>query len=155
MLLAIDPGRDTGWALFSGDRLVACGLGDPRLSEKHRIAELERVVIERPMVYPRGQTKNPNDVVALALGAGEWGGLYRQWTDVEYVFPFQWKGSVPKAVHHARVLAKLSAEERALADEAIARGRSGVNSSLGKAIAPSKRHNVLDAIGLGLFGVGR
>lgn len=153
MLLAIDPGTDTGWALFSDandrdgrHRLVACGLGDPRLSDKHRAADITRVVIERPMIYPRGQTKNPNDVVALAVNAGEWGGLYRQWAAVEYVLPFQWKGSVPKSIHHERVLAKLSDAERVVVDQTLTRGRS---------IARGKRHNVLDAIGLGLFGVGR
>ena len=107
------------------------------------------------MIYPRGQTKNPNDVVELALNAGEWGGLYRQWADVEYVFPFQWKGSVPKSIHHTRVLAKLSEAERAVADQAISRGRSGVSKSLATPVPASKRHNVLDAIGLGLFRVGR
>jgi hypothetical protein len=162
MLLAIDPGTDTGWALFSDSsdrddryRLIACGLGDPRLSDRHRIADITRVVIERPMIYPRGQTKNPNDVLSVAVNAGEWGGLYRQWATIEYVLPFQWKGSVPKAIHHERVLAKLSDAERAVVDQAMARGRSDASQAQAKRVARGKRHNVLDAVGLGLFGVGR
>jgi hypothetical protein len=156
MLLAIDPGLDTGWALFStAGQLVACGLGDPRLSDRHRVADLRTVVIERPFVYPRGQTKNPNDVLSLAVNAGEWGGLYRQWADVKYVLPFQWKGSVPKKISHARISAKLSDAEKAVVDTAMARGRSCASKALGRPIARSLQHNVLDAVGLGLFTVSR
>jgi hypothetical protein len=156
MLLAIDPGVDTGWALFSSaGQLIACGLGDPRMSDRHRVADLRTVIIEQPFVYPRGQTKSPNDVVTLALNAGEWAGLYRQWADVRYVLPFQWKGSVPKKISHARILAKLSEAERAVVDAAISRGRSCATKALGRPIAPSQQHNVLDAIGLGLFAVSR
>jgi hypothetical protein len=156
MLLAIDPGLDTGWALFSSAaQLVACGLGDPRMSDRHRVADLRTVVIEQPFVYPRGQTKNPNDVITLALNAGEWGGLYRQWADVKYVLPFKWKGSVPKRISHVRILGKLSDRERTVVDTAMALGRSCAPKALGRPIARSLQHNVLDAVGLGLFAVSR
>jgi hypothetical protein len=53
--------------------------------------------------------------------------------------PSAWKGQVPKSVHHARILAALSYEEQ---------------SRIPK-LPTSKLHNVLDAVALGLFHVGR
>lgn len=165
MHLAIDPGADTGWALFdSGPArvLLACGLGDPRHCPRHAASALRGVLIEHPFVYPRGQTKNPNDIVKLAINAGEWGGRYKQWTDVTYVLPFQWKGAVPKGVHHQRILAKLSEDEREIVRNA--RASWSVGSGVGERISrlhetrpvpKGKLHNVLDAVGLGLYQVGR
>ena len=165
MLLAIDPGLDVGWALFlDTGRLLACGLGDPRIHELHKASEIRDVIIEHPFVYPRGQTKDPNAIVKLAIGAGEWAGTYRQWAQIEYVLPWQWKGSVPKVIHHERLLAILSTDEL----EVFKKGtktytKMHVSASSvkdGYAPAPrkmpaSKKHNVLDAIGLGLFFLGR
>jgi hypothetical protein len=146
VLLAIDPGVDTGWSLFLANRLVACGLGDPRHSTAHRIKDIATVVVEKPYYYP-GSPVNPNDLITLALCAGELAGRYRQWAEIRYVFPFQWKGSVPKAKHHPRILAKLDASELAVLKSAR---RDAVNP-----VQKSKEHNVLDSVGLGLFGVGR
>lgn len=143
MLLAIDPGESSGWAVFDDClRLVACGLGQPPAQR----APFVRVIVERPKIYPKGKTKNPNDVLTLALNAGEWAGEYRalsRTTSVEYVTPQDWKGQTPKEIQHARDYDKLSPEER----HVVAKG--------GKGIAPSKRHNMLDAVGIGLFAVGR
>ena len=146
MLLAIDPGTDCGWSLFVETRLVACGLGDPRHSTAHRVKDIERVVIERPFVYPKSPV-DPNDIIALALKAGEWAGHYRSWSEIVYVFPWQWKGSVPKPIHHQRIRAKLSEQELKVL-------RLAKRDTL-HAVQKSKVHNVVDAIGLGLFGVGR
>lgn len=168
MLLAIDPGVDTGWALFlSSGRLIDCGLGHPGQSQHFRTRDLARVVIEHPMIYPRGQTPDPNAIVRLAVNAGEWGGRFGPFADVTYVFPNRWKGSVPKDIHQARVWAKLSEEEKTVVDLSI-RARRRVSPGrppntpeppqilpLRTKIAPSKRHNMLDAIGLGLYTLGR
>jgi hypothetical protein len=109
-------------------------------------AAITRVVIERPMIYPGGRQKaRPADIIALAVRAGEWGGKVAAFTGSvpEYVEPARWKGQVPKDIHHARILAKLSPEEQA------------VLTSAGNGVAPSKRHNIVDAVGIGLFAVGR
>lgn len=142
MLLAIDPGTDTGWAVFdSARRLKACGLGDPR--DCHWTDLAKRVVIEQPKIYPNGGTKNPNDVLKLAVKAGEWSGYFGRIAEVQYVVPQDWKGKVPKAIQNARDWDRLAPEEKAIVD-AAARG-----------MAASKRHNMLDAVGIGLWGVGR
>jgi len=139
MHLAIDPGETTGWALFSSDgRLAMCGIGHPEG------APTLGVLIERPRIYPHGRTKDPNSVLSVAINAGEWAGQYRACGYVvDYVEPLRWKGQVPKDIHHARVFAKLDDHEKAIVDEC------------GRGIAPSKRHNMIDAVGLGLYKVGR
>ncbi len=147
MLLAIDPGADTGWALFdSARRLTACGLGSPVLPGRL----IEDVLIECPKLRPRGE-KNPNAILLVARNAGEWAGRLEGQTAgrIRYVTPNDWKGSTSKDISHARLWAKLDPKEQAIVDKAFAEapGRNG--------LAPSKRHNVLDAIGIGLYGVGR
>jgi hypothetical protein len=141
MLLAIDPGLATGWALLdSGGRLQCCGLNLPPDVLPARC----RVIVERPRIYPGGRTKNPNDVLSVAINAGEWAGRYQaRGFKVEYVEPQKWKGSVPKEIHHPRIFAKLTPSEQIVLADA------------GKGIAPSKRHNLLDAIGIALWAAGR
>jgi hypothetical protein len=138
MLLAIDPGAAAGWALFEGKRLAACGL-----DIFTHCPLVDRVVIERPH---SAKTKAPvRDVITLAIRAGEWGGRLRELLGVEpeYVEPATWKGSTPKDISHARTWAKLSPDERVVLAKA------------GEGVAPSKRHNVVDAVGLALWAVGR
>ncbi len=143
MLLAIDPGTHTGWAVFGGDRrLKACGVGDPRSSHWTDLAK--EVVVEKPRIYPSGRTSNPNDVLTLAVKAGEWAGRFDRIAKVRYVEPSEWKGgSVRKDIQNARDRAKLTPGERAIVD------------ATGQEMSDSTRHNMLDAIGIGLFGVGR
>lgn len=150
MFVAIDPGMTTGWALWGrhasvGLVLFACGIGDPRTCPRHVVHSedpidvVNDVWIEQPVIYPHAKPR-PNDILKLAMNAAEWGGLYRALAvDVHYVEPAQWKGQVPKATHHARVWAALSDAERDVVDLG------------GRGVAPSKRHNMLDAVGLGLW----
>lgn len=143
MLLAIDPGTVTGWALFtSAKRLLACGLNDPSACRWHVPSAFSKVVIERPKIYPGGRTKNPNDVLSVAINAGEWAGRYKhQGCEIEYVEPSGWKGQTPKEIQHRRDWARLSLEEQ------------DVVSAAGKSMPASKRHNMLDAVGIGLWAV--
>ncbi len=164
MLLAIDPGADSGWSLFLGSTCVACGLGDPRTSPRHRLSDITDVVIERPRIYPHDKP-DPNDILTLAIRAGEWGGVYRSHANVRYVTPSEWKGSVPKAIHHARLVTKLSSDETALIQTVFRSGYRSlkVRKIMDRLEAPpvplpmpkGKQHNVLDAVGIGLFAVGR
>lgn len=150
-LLAIDPGvHHHGLALFHDDgRLSRCGLvrgpaGRTSLAEgASRLAYLTdrwldergaRVVAELPQ--DRGQDRvPPADLIALSVVLG-WtlGALAWQTT---LISPADWKGSTPKSKHQPRIIAALSPDEAALIP-------SG-------ALA----HNVVDAIGIGLWAVGR
>lgn len=140
MLLAIDPGACSGWAFFLGNGLIDCGIGDPPPPG----SLLQRIVIEHPVIYPGGRTANPNSIVKLAINAGEWGGRYRHLgCAVDYVLPATWKGRVKAEVCIERTRAALKPTEKLLVE---------IRESN---IAKSKRHNMLDAIGLGLFACGR
>jgi hypothetical protein len=134
MYLTIDPGIATGWALWSAVRLLECGLGTPPAR-----ADLEAVWIESPVIYPHSRAR-PNDILKLARDAGAHAGLYLSLgVNVRFVEPARWKGQVPKTIHHARVWSQLQPGEQSIVHE----GCLGV--------APSKRHNVLDAVGMGLW----
>lgn len=135
---AIDPGACTGWAVFDGATLVLCGVCDP--------AELsfrggEKAVIERPDAHRgREQKAKPESIATLLMLVGQYTERARvAGVSVQLVKPSAWKGAVPKDVHQVRVLNELTSAERiALAD-----------------LSKTKRHNMIDAIGLGLWSVGR
>jgi hypothetical protein len=164
-MLSFDPGADTGWGVFvpgpSGAldrsaRLVSCGLSTakkpsmPAPGNECTLAPaggcygpIRRVVSERPKYYP--QSKVPaKDLITLAIRAGMTAGPYAAaGAEVEFFEPWEWKGVVPKDTHHQRLWSKLTPTEQNLVSNA-ARG-----------IAPSKRHNIMDGIGIGLFALGR
>lgn len=145
MLLAIDPGRDTGWAEFTANRkLYACGLGDPRMTRPSG-AIPEQVVIEKPRIYPTARSKgDPNDIITLAISIGRYAEYYAdRGATVELVWPYEWKQQLPKSVCAARVYAALDTKEQLIVDAA------------GKQMAQAKVHNMMDAIGIGLYFLGR
>jgi hypothetical protein len=161
MILSIDPGLDTGWALWRAGRLAACGFGCPRVHPLHvvqpRTADTDAihdVWIEDQEIYPRSPVP-PNDVLALARLAHFERGLYTAvGCAVHMVLPRAWKGMTPctcsarnpdpaACTHHSRVWGKLSVHEQDLAAEAL------------RGMAPSKRHNVLDAVGIGQWAIGK
>lgn len=129
--LAIDPGRDNGWSIYSDRWLVDCGLGDPPLGI------YSFIVAERPQIYERGDV-DPNDIVTLAIRLGRQLGRFPE-SPIGLVLPAKWKGQVPKPIHNRRVLDALSpAEEKVY---------------LACGVSESKRHNVIDAIGLGKWAL--
>lgn len=124
MLLAIDPGRDTGWSIWYQGALVSAGLG---LAPRQLYDE---VVIEVPEVYPGGPKVDPNDLITLAVLVGRY---VERYNTVSYlVKPKRWKGQVPKEIHHRRLRAAIPGIDKHLV---------GIRETL--------KHNVLDAIGIG------
>lgn len=143
VFVTIDPGNDTGWALWEAGALAACGLGDPRSSALHVVEHVDDVWIEEPVIYPHSKAR-PNDIKALAMTAARWGAIYELCAvDVHFVEPARWKGQLPKDVCHARSWGKLQPNERAIVDKAV------------RGMAPSKRHNVLDAVAIGVWVLKR
>jgi len=139
ILVAIDPGVSTGWARFVDKWLSSCGLGDPPIDHENMAMPTD-VIIEVPQVY-RGhlQKGDPNDLITLAVQVGRY--AQRSKGLVRLVKPAEWKGQVLKEIHGARVLEVLDDAERGI----VALG----------ARPKSKAHNVLDAVGLGLWALGR
>ena len=147
-LVAIDPGaKHLGWARFDGGVLVSCGLSKARTpgahadNVRHAISwwPVDIVIVEQ--MSPRDLPNEADLLRVTETGCYVAGEL--QPRTFRLVPARTWKGSVPKDIHHRRVRAKLSTVEIAR----LERGLEGV--------APRLQHNVLDAVGIGLFGVGR
>ena len=143
-LIAIDPGKSHfGYAVFSYGTLIACGT--PEHTNPTALAQIaidlhsfydrqteERVtlVMEVPQHYLRTRrAKSLEGLVALcaAIDRAVHVGRFYQ--------PKEWKGQVPKPAHHKRLRRVLNSFECSLWD--------------------AVDHNAKDAIGIGLFYLGR
>ncbi len=165
-LIAIDPGvRSMAIAVFHDDGTMVDAWNEAapmyntesfsRLLERwgspsvrlfgrlnsHLRLETNRVVGERQVVYSgaKGLKTNPNDLLDLAMCAGAFFSaicvdMQAQLTVVE---PAEWKAQVPKDITKRRILELLSHSEPL----SIKKG--------------GEMHNVYDAIGIGLFALGR
>jgi hypothetical protein len=156
ILIAIDPGLQcTGIAVFDAGVLkavhgVCTSASDDLVTRVLAVVAVVRgagegasqCVIEMPLLYPNGKIKGSgNDIVKLATLAGASMAALPH-CRVQAVPPAGWKGQVPKKIHQPRILAKLSAAERALVDKAERR-------------YGAKTHNIIDAIGIGLYALRR
>ena len=151
MLASIDPGvNGAGLAIWDGRELIrACYVSPMPFCRPDRLCrvayqteiEISRTtvdvlprVIELPRVYPGARKNDPNDLVDLACVAGALGNEF-----TEYVYPRTWKGQVPKVVMGKRIMSRLSEGEKWNIEKC----------------PESLKHNVLDAIGIGLWKLGR
>lgn len=134
VILAIDPGIDTGWALINEEGLLyLAGLGPPGWWGTATFC-----VIEKPQVYRgRASKGDPNDLITLAITVGRYVEQASGRVPVHLVLPTTWKGQIKKEIHHPRILGALSQAERDLLH------------STTKHLAKGKLHNVYDAVGLG------
>ena len=144
-LLSIDPGlKSVGWAYWGGRELVCCGLSRTKETDVSKQAhahwrniemyqDAERRVSEMMVWRGKNAKSSPADLLKLNIIAGR---LASEW-----LAPSTWKGWVEKKIHQPRILAKLSAEERAVL--------------AGCKCPPSLLHNVIDAVGIGLYCLGR
>lgn len=145
-LIAIDPGTEqAGFALFEDEQLVVAELVREKGSTKEQRAWKVAcklgdlcvpdcdLVIEHPQIYARS-TSDPDDLLALALVVG---GVLSLFKGGEIVRPRTWKGQVPKKIMTNRILKQLDEKERLLCSKV------------------KDNHNVLDAIGVGLWKLKR
>lgn len=144
-LVAIDPGETSGWAVFSsvGDHLIACGTHTepPHLLTAVLGFTSYYAVIEKPVSYPMDKV-DANDLITLAIRVGEWKAYLEQLgAEIELVKPRTWKGTVPKTIHNDRIVALLTEEEKALMPK--------------RPRAKTYDHNMLDAVGIGLWKLQR
>jgi len=128
--------------------------------------EVHTVVWERPQVDRRTRQSVPS-IVRLAAEGGTLAGLYAGACGARIVpvSPTEWKGAVSKPVHHKRLWRVLSEEERSQLgarvgreiDAACRRGALDRWSRPGASYYPGgfAEHNLLDAIGIGLWHLGR
>lgn len=146
---AIDPGKHhTALALFDRDTreyyrgwLIPTGSYPDGL--KHLAGEVEIVVMELPQVYPGARSNDPNDLISIAYAGGVVSGYFGPYVTRETLSPNAWKGQVPKGVTEQRVLGAMSQFEL----DRLSRDLLLIPESL--------RHNLFDAVGLGLVACGR
>lgn len=109
--------------------------------QSHVRLERNRIVGERQVVYPgaKGLKTNPNDLLDLAMCAGAFYGALcvDMVATLTVVEPAEWKAQVPKDITRKRIETLLGSTEKML----IKKG--------------GEMHNVYDAIGIGLFALGR
>lgn len=140
-MLSIDPGKNQGWGYFEGDLLLDAGKGEiPELFDRI----VKQVVIEAPRWYPKEREVDVNDLLDLSIKVGDLQGHYRSLDvveNIELVYPRNWKGTLRWDICCDRVLAALTEKECGVLPR-----------------RPRKKdvdHNVLDAVGLGLWKLGR
>jgi len=145
LIVSIDPGISAGIAFWlSTGRLLRAGLLLGCLSDAEwpghpcTWAAVQGIVIERPQVYRHGRG-DPNDLITLALSAGELVGRINAEHPAAIVteyLPATWKGQVPKDIMIERIKKKLTEDELTMVDLPS---------------AASLAHNVWDAVGIGLY----
>lgn len=162
-LLTIDPGaRYAAWALWNkgdGTLLEARQTPDARLLPNiadhvlgpvyehlggpprvvHPVVHPLRVLVELPREYDEDKAERAKDLFLVAATAGALVMAFNlPHTTAEFVRPPEWKGQLPKPVHHQRAWAVLTGAEQ------------------GRVFATTKnRHNVLDAVAMGLWALRR
>lgn len=152
-MIAIDPGASCGWAHFDDEvesdpklvELSACGLWD--LDSRTILAtpvswDCSHLVIEDQVIYPKSKA-DPNDIVELAKQAGRVRDRCRHFHGFTWVEPRTWKGTLAKDTMSVRILEALNVSERRVYFTAADKVPEGV------------RHNIIDAIGIGLWKLGR
>lgn len=135
-MISIDPGKNAaGIAEWAGPKLIRAYYA-PR-NEWHRLRCDTAIWVERQ--YLTKDHPRPGDIVELAYAAGLCAGLSTSTGGtITEVLPIRWKGNVPKPIMTKRILSKLDQTELAAIE------RVGY-----------KDHNTIDAIGIGLYALGR
>lgn len=157
-LLAVDPSlRGTGWACFRHGLLVNCGVivGDANLSNIQAVQHIWRnmptmshfgegdeVVLEFPRIYPKGHKSketdriDPNDLLWVAAVAGAFSAHA---LNLMSYYPSDWKGQSKKEKTLRLVLQACTPSERAVIES----------------VTGWKRHNAVDAVGIGMYHLKR
>jgi len=154
MLVSIDPGTEAaGVAAWSSGTLRSAFLARGKTWEGTAQNIVDRlteellwptqVVIEIPQTYVQSRSVgDPNVVLTpLVLQAGALLGSFGLRLSHRLVFPRDWKGQTPKPILIGRVKERLSESEHTRVEMPRR--------------AKSLEHNVWDAIGIGLFHLGR
>jgi len=143
-VIAIDPGKDSGVAVF-----IDCVLQHVALVDWDAPIEVTRVAVpggnvvicEVPQSYRMGAASR-HSLLTLSFRAGYLVGLLRP-EAFKLVTPQEWKGQTPKRIQQVRTAAVLLTQEHVVLMSAM------------RDIPESKQHNVWDAVGIGLWYLRR
>ncbi len=155
VIVAIDPGDDTGWSRYDNRRLTSCGLVHPEQYPElpfivGLLLEPFDLVIELPKDYSGNRQVDPNKLISLGRKVGIITGVFQAYYYLQDIqikpalfWPHEWKGQIPKNIHHDREIPKLDPEEKTVLQKTLALVPAG------------KRHDVKDAVCLGLWRAKR
>lgn len=105
-IVAIDPGVRTGWAGIDRE-LNRCWLATSEPFQLPRfMPEPDVVLVEEPVIYPGGRTKNPKSILGLAVQNGYWRATFNDTKVISIPAP-SWTRRQPKKVRHGRMLVYL------------------------------------------------
>ncbi len=137
VFVSVDPGvHASGMAWWTYGKLAQVEYCKPG----HNILQIATdLIIEVPQVYQgRAQKGDPNDLITLAVEVGRITTLF---PNHRLVKPRDWKGNIKKEMMLKRIIKTLTTEELLMV-KALK-------------LPKSKVHNVLDALGIGLWYLGR
>ena len=152
-MITIDPGLNGCGVAFWGVKELQAAYYLPRNSRVEQkpfgMAEtlrsavesampVERIIIEKPQIYPSMPVPS-DDLLNLHEMSSIFVGLLGR--TVEWVRPREWKGSVRKEIMTNRLIAIMDNTDE--------------NGDIVLPTAKSLQHNVYDAIGIGLWALGR
>ncbi len=151
MLVSIDPGvKLAGVAVWDNNELTTAWLAKGKdwadlagniLSDLYNrypdsIRERFDLAIEKPKIYHQSKQKgDQRDIIELAMAVGAIVTCVAIEAKATIYEPHEWKGSTPKDIMIVRIKEQISPEE---------------HTRITLPSAKSLRHNVFDAIGIGL-----
>lgn len=155
-VMSIDPGlHECGMALSVGGYVTRCQLIKSESLSKDPLVLgqwladtiydkwglVDYVAVERPVYRARGkQNIRVDDLLALSVVAGCFACLGRV---VISFTPKEWKGDLPKVVHHGRI------------EKWLGKNAHGTEIALWQSLTRKIDHNAKDAFALNLFSTGR
>jgi hypothetical protein len=169
-VLGIDPDlHSTGWAVYDGKEVVAVGcikvprkltgmgaIGTMMMAAKGECwgGVVDVLVVEGQELY-LGNTKNTRSILDLALCAGTIMGVVYTGSGAKYVLcpkPAEWKGQVPKHIHHRRILDGLGVAYALVGTTVVPEKTSLHLLPGGATLKNGDWKHVTDAIGLAIWG---
>jgi hypothetical protein len=142
-LICVDPAvRRLAFAIYHRGVLVACGYCRSAEDIPLDVARSYHWVLEKPRKYDRFSVAH-KDLDGLDRKLAGCRKVARKRGDsTEDTRPMEWKGNVPKHIHHGRLLRALGRGEASMLD-----GKPGA--------AMNYDHDVYDAVGIGLTKLDR
>lgn len=117
--------------------------------------EIDRAVIECPQIYRGGKNKaDPADLINLALVSGGASDLIKRiypGAAQGFVLPQEWKGTIPKMIHHKRICEDLGLKYTTDARDTRVIPTWPTDTVVIGTITPARAQHVLDACGMAVW----
>ena len=143
-MMSVDPGtKETGWAAWEDGAMVLCGLARGRnwIQTVRAIPQIQvnDLWLEDQQIY-RNSGVDAHSLLAVSRVVGAVA-FHVPAKKIELVRPAVWKGQVPKEICNRRTFSRLTPREKILIELANC--------------PESLKHNLLDAVGIGLWAIKR